>query len=85
MIKPVSQSECAQYLTEFFSPTASVALASELFRMEWHNEEEENYCLGAQVCCEWEEFPSFQAAQAAVGGAYIPDGIHFPGGFLMRK
>ena len=84
MIKPVSQEECAQYLTEFFSPAAAEALAAELFRLEWHSDEE-NYCLGAQVCCEWGEFPSFQAAQESVQGAYIPEGIHFPGGFLMRK
>jgi hypothetical protein len=83
MIKPITEQECTQYLTEFFSPAASVALAAELFRRE--EEAGENYSLGASVCCEWEEFPSFQAAQAAVGGAYIPDGIHFPGGFLMRK
>jgi hypothetical protein len=83
MIKPISQDECSQYLTEFFSPPAAAALAAELFRME--EEEEENYILGANVCSEWAEFPSFQAAQSAVGGAYIPDGISFPGGFLMRK
>jgi hypothetical protein len=84
MIKPISQDECSQYLTEFFSAPAAAALAAELFRIE-EEEEEENYVLGAQVCCEWVEFPSFQAAQAAVGGAYIPDGISFSGGFLMRK
>lgn len=84
MIKPVSQSEAAQFLCEFFSPAAAEALAAELFRME--EEQEENICLGAQVCCEWAEFPSFQAAQAAVGGAYIPHGVHVDGGgFLMRK
>ena len=68
---------------EFFSPSASDALAAELFRIE--EESQENFCLGAAICCEWEEFPSFQAAQAAVGGAYIPHGVHFSGGFLMRK
>ena len=83
MIKPVSQEECRQYLTEFYSPSASDALAAELFRIE--DEEGGNYCLGAAICCEWAEFPSFQAAQAAVGGAYIPHGIYFTGGFLMRK
>lgn len=77
--------ECAQFLTEFYSQAAAEALTAELFRLEFHSEEEEQYCLGAQVCCEWEEFSSFQAAQAAVGGAYIPNGIYFPGGFLMRK
>jgi len=83
MIKPITQDECSQYLTEFFTPAASVALATELFRRE--EESRENYCLGASVCTEWEEFSSFQAAQAAVGGAYIPSGIYFPGGFLMKK
>ena len=84
MIKPISQDECTQYLMEFFSSAAAEALAAELFRLE--EEEQNNYCLGAQVCCEWAEFPSFQAAQAAVGGAYIPHGVHFSGGgFLMRK
>ena len=83
MIKPISEKEASQYLTEFFSLSASDALAAELFRLE--EEEQENYCLGAAILCEWAEFPSFQAAQAAVGGAYIPHGIHFPGGFLMRK
>ena len=83
MIKPVSQSECADFLREFFTPAAATALAAELFRME--EEVGENYSLGASVCCEWEEFPSFQAAQASVQGAYIPGGIHFSGGFLMRK
>jgi hypothetical protein len=71
------------FLREFFSRPAAEALAAELFRRE--EEEQENHVLGAAICCEWAEFPSFQAAQAAVGGAYIPDGIHFPGGFLMRK
>lgn len=86
MIKPVSFDECVQFLAEFYSPAAAEALAVELFRLEFHAEEEENYVLGAKVCCEWEEFPSFQAAQAAVGGgAYIPQGVHFSGGFLMRK
>jgi hypothetical protein len=84
MIKPISQSECADFLREFFSPAASVALAAELFRLE--EEAQENICLGANICSRWEEFPSFQTAQAAVGGAYIPDGIYFSGGgFLMRK
>ena len=85
MIKPVSQAECSQYLTEFFSQAAAEALSAELFRLE-EEEEQNNYCLGAQVCCEWSEFPSFQAAQASVGGAYIPHGVHVDGGgFLMRK
>jgi hypothetical protein len=83
MIKPVSQSEASQFLCEFFSPAAATALAEELFRIE--EEEQENYILGATVCCGWEEFTSFQAAQASVGGAYVPRGIEFPGGFLMRK
>ena len=83
MIKPVSQEECTQYLTEFYSPSASDALAAELFRIE--EEAQENYCLGSSICSQWEEFPTFQAAQAAVGGAYIPHGIYFTGGFLMRK
>lgn len=85
MIKSVSKDECVQFLTEFYSQSAAEALAVELFRLEFHSQEEENYVLGAQVRCEWEEFPSFQAAQEAVGGAYIPHGIHFSGGFLMRK
>jgi hypothetical protein len=84
MIKPISPSECVDFLREFFSRPAAEALAAELFRIE--DEAGENICLGANICSEWEEFPSFQAAQAAVGGAYIPDGIHFlGGGFLMRK
>jgi hypothetical protein len=83
MVKPISQNECADFLREFYSPPAAETLAAELFRRE--EEEEENYCLGANIAAEWAEFSSFQAAQASVGGAYIPDGIHFPGGFLMRK
>jgi len=83
MIKPVSQSEACQFLCEFFSPAAATALAAELFRLE--EEEQENYVLGAQVCSGWEEFPSFESAQASVCGAYIPDGIHFSGGFLLKK
>ena len=84
MIKPISQEECTQFLCEFFSRAAAEALAAELFRME--EEQEENICLGANICCGWAEFSSFQAAQASVGGAYIPHGVHVDGGgFLMRK
>lgn len=83
MIKPVSPSQCADFLVEFFSPAAAKALTAELFRIE--EESQENYCLGVGICSEWEEFSSFEAAQAAVGGAYIPHGIHYLGGFLMRK
>jgi hypothetical protein len=84
MTKPISQSECADFLREFFSPEASVVLAAELFSIE--EEAGENFILGANICSRWEEFPSFESAQAAVGGAYIPDGIYFSGGgFLMRK
>ncbi len=83
MIKPVSQDECRLFLLKFFSPAAATALAGELFRQE--EEEQENYVLGAQVCSGWEEFPSFEAAQASVCGAYIPDGIQFSGGFLLKK
>ena len=84
MIKSISQQECSQYLMEFYSPAAAEALAAELFRME--EEQEENICLGANICCEWAEFSSFQAAQNSVVGAYIPHGVHFSGGgFLMRK
>lgn len=83
MTKPVSQDECRLFLLEFFSKEAAAALTVELFRLE--EEEQENYCLGASVCSGWEEFPSFKAAQASVQGAYIPDGIYFPGGFLLKK
>ncbi len=83
MIKPVSQDECRLFLLEFFSKAAAAALAEELFRLE--EEEQENICLGANICSGWEEFPSFEAAQASVQGAYIPDGIHFSGGFLLKK
>ena len=83
MIKPVTNQECAEFLTEFYSPAAAEALAAELFRME--DDEGENICLGASICCGWEEFSSFQAAQVSVGNAYIPEGIYFPGGFLLKK
>ena len=83
MTKPVSQDECRLFLLEFFSKEAAAALAEELFRLE--EEKQENICLGANIATEWEEFSSFQAAQASVQGAYIPHGIHFPGGFLLKK
>ena len=81
MTKPVSQSEASQFLCEFFSPAAATALAKELFLIE--EEEQENYCLGASVCTEWEEFPSFEAAQASQNHPAF--GIAFEGGFLLKK
>lgn len=84
MIKIVSHHESVAILISYgYSRKAAEALTILL----WEEEEEsqKNYILGPSVLYEWEEFPSFQAAQAAVNGAYIPKGIHFPGGFLMRK
>jgi hypothetical protein len=81
MIKPVSQSEAEMFLCEFFSGTAASALAAELFRLE--EEAQENYCLGATVLCGWEEFPSFEAAQASQNHPAL--GVIFEGGFLLKK
>jgi hypothetical protein len=81
MIKPVSQDEAVQYLTQFFSPAASVALAAELFRLE--DEAGENYVLNRFVCTGWEEFPSFEAAQASQHHSAL--GVIFEGGFLLKK
>jgi len=81
MIKPVSQSEACQFLCEFFSPAAATALAAELFRLE--EEEQENICLGASICSGWEEFPSFEAAQASQN--HIALGVAFDGGVLLKK
>jgi hypothetical protein len=81
MIKPISQEEASQYLAEFYSVAAAKALTAELFRLE--EEEQENYCLGASVCNGWEEFPSFEAAQASQD--HTAFGIAFEGGFLLKK
>lgn len=100
MIKPVSPSQCEDYLRQFFTPAAATALSAELFREE--EETGENFFLSASICSSWEEFPSFQSAQDSVllaknepawlsGGAqapvklYSPEGITFPGGFLHKK
>ena len=81
MVKPVSPSQCADFLVEFFSPEAAKALTAELFRIE--EESQENYCLGAAICCGWQEFPSFEAAQASQNHPAL--GIAFEGGFLLKK
>ena len=81
MIKPISQSECADFLRKFFSRPAAEALAEELFRLE--EEEQENICLGANICSEWGEFSSFQAAQASQNHPAL--GVAFNGGFLLKK
>ena len=84
MIKLVSYQECIEILVSYgYSPEAAEALTVQIQLDE--DESQEDYCLGASILCEWEEFHSFQSAQAAVGGAYIPKGINFSGGFLMRK
>jgi hypothetical protein len=81
MTKPVSQDECRLFLLEFFSKEAAAALAEELFRLE--EEEQENICLGASICSGWEEFPSFEAAQASQNHPAL--GVAFDGGFLLKK